>query len=201
VAIVGFERLRVVQAIDRRGSDAERALADFALPTVWNQIEAAMAYAHGLPLLVLVQEELRTEGLLETSHDWYVKRLPLGAGATSDREFRGIFDDWRSRVEARHAEAAPPSRPVDRQTGSSPTREAVAEAGPILDRRRLRTALETRFSDDELRGLCFDLRVEYENLPGATKAAKAIAIIEYFERMHRAEELIRWIRELRPDEV
>jgi hypothetical protein len=201
VAIVGFERLRIVQAIDRRGSDIERKLADFALPTVWNQIEAAMAYTRGLPLLVLIQEELRAEGLLETGYDWYVKRMSLGARATSDREFCGIFDDWRSRVEAYHARVKPGARPADRQIGSSPTTEAIAESAPSLNRRQLRIMLETRFSDEELRALCFDLGVDYENLPGATKAAKAIAIIGYFERMHRAEELMRCVKELRPDEV
>ncbi len=200
VAIVGFERLRVVQAIDRRGSEAERSLADFALPTVWNQIEAAMAYSRGLPLLVLVQEELRTEGLLETGYDWYVKRMRIGANATSDREFRGIFDDWRSRVGTYGASSQPAGRPTPGHTGNSPTSEARATSEPVPDRRHLRQVLETRFNDDELRALCFDLRVDYENLPGTTKAAKAIEIIAYFERMNRVEALMRSVTELRPDE-
>ncbi len=203
VAIVGFERLRVVQAIDRRGSENERALADFALPTVWNQIEAAMAYARGLPLLVLVQEELRTEGLLETGYDWYVKRMRLTTAAASDREFCGIFDDWRSRVESHRASNEPASRSGGEHTGSSPTSVAQAkpEPAPALDRRQLRRVLETRFNDDELRALCFDLRVDYENLPGATKAAKTIEIIAYFERMNQVGSLMRSVRELRPDEA
>src|SRR6476660_9625918 len=52
-AIIAFERLRIDRAVDRRGSDAEKVMTDFGLPTVWNQIEAAMAYTRGLPLLVL----------------------------------------------------------------------------------------------------------------------------------------------------
>jgi hypothetical protein len=199
VAIVGFERLRVVQAIDRRGSDNERQMNDFALPTVWNQVEAAMAYARGLPLLVLMQEELRAEGLLEAGYDWYVKRMRLGAACTNDREFCGVFDDWRARVESHHAGRQPPAA-ADRKIGSSPTKEAQADAKRPSDRRRLRMTLESRFSEDELRGLCFDLGVEYEDLPGASKPAKVIAVIGYFERMHRADELMRSVRELRPDE-
>jgi hypothetical protein len=202
-AIIAFERLRIVQAIDRRGSDAEAHIADVALPTVWNQVEAAMAYARGLPLLVLVQEELRTEGLLETGYDWYVKRMPLDAAAVSDREFCGIFKDWRSRVERFHTGRTPPP-PVGRdadQIGSSPTSAARAEMPHQRSRRELRLLLESRFNDDELRTLCFDLGVDYENIPGETKAAKAMAIIAYFERMHRSEELMRCVRDLRPDDV
>ena len=61
--------------------------------------------------------------------------------------------------------------------------------------------LENRFSDEELQALCFDLGVDYENLPGATKATRVIGIVTYFERMHRSEELIRSIRDLRPNEL
>ena len=202
VAIVGFERLSVVQAIDRRGSENQKELADFALPTVWNQIEAAMAYSRGLPLLVLMQEEVRAEGLLELGNDWYVKRMRLGPQATSDREFRGIFDDWRTRVVAHHAAgmAEAPGPSTDRQIGSSPSREAQATPAPLPDRRRLRMVLETRFTDEELQTLCFDLGVDYDNLKGANKAARVIAVIGYFERMHRQGELLRSVKDLRPDE-
>lgn len=200
VAVVGFERLSVVQAIDRRGSDVEKQLGDFALPTVWNQIEAAMAYSRGLPLLVLMQEEVRAEGLLELGNDWYVKRMRLGAQATSDREFRGIFDDWRSRVLAYHAAGATKESSNSRKIGRSPSREAQAASTPLANRRRLHMVLKTRFSDEELLGLCFDLGVDYENLAGTTKAARVMALIGYFERMHQEEELLRAVKELRPDE-
>jgi hypothetical protein len=202
VAIIGFERVRVVEAVDRRGSTSERALSPFALPTVWNQIEAAMAYARGLPLLVVVEEDLRAEGLLETGYDWYVKRVAVSAQATADREFLGIFDDWRSRVEAYHAASTPEApRAAEKQTGESPSLEARGESPPAVDRRHLRLLLETHFSDDELRALCFDLNVDYESLPGATKPARVIGMIGYFERMRRTEEFLRAVKELRPNEA
>lgn len=203
VAIVGFERLRILEALDRRGSDGERTVSGVALPTVWNQIEAAMAYSRGLPLLVVIDQELRTEGLLETGYDWYVKRVPLGPRVTLDREFCGIFDDWRARVDAhRKAHAPQTAAPASPQAGSSPTLEARREsAPPSSSRRQLRLLLETRFSDDELRALCFDLDVDYENLPGSTKAGKTVAIIGYFERVGRIDELVQSIRTLRPGEV
>jgi hypothetical protein len=201
VAIVGFERLRITHAVDRKGSDLECQLADVTLPSVWNQIEAAMGYTRGLPLLVLIQQELRAEGLLEPGYDWYVKRLPLGVQAIDDREFCGIFDDWHSRVQKQHAKRRQPSEGTAAQIGSSPTTEARADAPLGVNRRQLRLVLENRFSDDELRALCFDLGVDYENLPGATKAARAISIITYFERIQQAQELMRSVRDLRPNEL
>ena len=48
-------------------------LENEGLPTVWNQIEAAMAYTLGRPLLVIVEDGLVSEGLLEGKYDWIVQ--------------------------------------------------------------------------------------------------------------------------------
>jgi hypothetical protein len=201
VAIVGFERLQVLHAIERRGSAEERRVADVSLPSVWNQLEAAMAYVRGLPLLVLVQDGLRAEGLLEPGYDWYVKRLPLGAHAVDDREFRGIFEDWRLRVEAHRSTRPSRETRAGDTRGSAPSAAAREEMAWSDARRRLRAVLDTRFSDEELRVLCFDLDVDFENISGATKGERVVSIIQYFERRHRQQELLRAVRDLRPDEL
>jgi len=97
--VLAFERTQIVQAVEKRGSKDERAFADVKLPTVWNQIEAAMAYAQGHPLLVILEDGLKEEGLLERGYDWYVKRVTLTRDALYDREFMGVFSDWKNRVE------------------------------------------------------------------------------------------------------
>ena len=199
VAIIAFERLRIMEAFDRRGSEGEKKLVDFALPTVWNQVEAAMAYMRGLPLLVIVEDELKQEGLLEAGYDWYVQRLPADPQAIADREFRGIFDDWRSRVEAYSAASARTPAPVEKQTGRSPTEEAKGDGASAPNRRQLRIVLETRFNDEELRTLCFDFQVDYEGLAGETKPARIISLIEYFERVQRTSEFLRYMKDARPD--
>lgn len=111
--VLAFERFHSDVAIEFRGSRQERRLQDVAVPTVWNQIEAAMAYTLGHPLLVIVQEGLREEGLLEGRYDWYVLRVPLDPAALSQREFRGVFNDWKGRVvEARGRDADRPEGPA-----------------------------------------------------------------------------------------
>ena len=51
--------------LTRRGG--EDLLSSIRLPTVWNQIEAAMAHMHEIPLLVIAERGLREEGLLGMS--------------------------------------------------------------------------------------------------------------------------------------
>ena len=46
----------------------------------------------------------------------------------------------------------------------------------------LRRALDERLSDGELRTLCFDLSIDYDNLPGTTKADKIRELIIYLSR-------------------
>ena len=64
---------------------------------------------------------------------------------------------------------------------------------------QLRQLLSKRFSDGELRTLCFDLGVEYEDLPGAGKADKARELVDYMDRYERLPDLIRLGRQARPD--
>jgi hypothetical protein len=62
----------------------------------------------------------------------------------------------------------------------------------------LRRFLISAFSDSELNDLCFDLGVDYENLPGQTKGDKARELIRYAERHRLLNQLIGMSRKLRP---
>ncbi len=64
---------------------------------------------------------------------------------------------------------------------------------------RLRRTLIERFSESELRDLCFDLGVDYDSLPGESKADRARELVDYFARRHRIPKLVRKIEEMRPD--
>jgi hypothetical protein len=102
--ILAFERTCIENGKEKRGSPKEVALNNVNLPTVWNQIEAAMSYSFGLPLLVLVEHGLKNEGLLEKGYDWYVKEISLDKSTLFETEFVGVFSDWKKRVEETKAE-------------------------------------------------------------------------------------------------
>ncbi|MCB0078748.1 MAG: hypothetical protein KDD73_15155 [Anaerolineales bacterium] len=68
-----------------------------------------------------------------------------------------------------------------------------------MTRQWLRDQLSHRFNLDELRTLCFDLAIPYENLAGSTLSAKARELVTYCERHHRTDDLVALLREQRPD--
>ncbi len=68
-----------------------------------------------------------------------------------------------------------------------------------MNRNQLRQILATRFDTSDLRTLCFELDVEYGNLPGRSKAEKEQELIVYLERRNRLSDLAKVGRRLRPD--
>src|SRR5262249_32333146 len=60
--IIALERSSFPKGIEKRAGE-EQPLENVKLPTVWNQTEAVMAYTRGLPLLVLAEKGLKSEGL------------------------------------------------------------------------------------------------------------------------------------------
>jgi hypothetical protein len=72
---------------------------------------------------------------------------------------------------------------------------------PVEARTRLRQILVTRFSDEELRTLCFDLGIDYETLPAFGKESLARELIAHLERRGRISELIAVASYARPDVI
>lgn len=74
-----------------------------------------------------------------------------------------------------------------------------AESSSTDFRARLRQRLVDSFSDEELRTLCFDLGVEYENLPAQGKAGKARELTAHLDRTGDLPKLIEKCHRLRPN--
>lgn len=102
--VVALERLHASDAVEFRNGVNPIGLTDIRLSTVWNQIEAAMAYTLGHPLLAIVETGLRSEGLLEEGYDWYVKWVSLDPQSLTQPEFMKIFADWKRSVEKYYME-------------------------------------------------------------------------------------------------
>jgi hypothetical protein len=67
------------------------------------------------------------------------------------------------------------------------------------DLTQLHRILAERFSEEELRTLCFNLNVDYDDLPAKGKANKARELIAYLERRDRIPELLETGQRSRPD--
>jgi hypothetical protein len=97
--VIALERSFFPSGVDKRGGPKEMQLANVKLPSPWNQIEAAMAYSRGLPLMVVVEIGLKSEGLLERGNDWYVQWIEPVPSALTTLEFNGVLADWKSKME------------------------------------------------------------------------------------------------------
>lgn len=110
--VLALERCYFPEGLEKRGGDNERSISKVALPTPWNHIEAAMAYSRKLPLLEIVQEGLKHEGLLEPGYDWYVQSIPLDEAYLNSAQFNGVLASWKAKVEASPAQQTSKSTEV-----------------------------------------------------------------------------------------
>ncbi|HVP53982.1 MAG TPA: hypothetical protein VMU45_03225 [Candidatus Eisenbacteria bacterium] len=115
VIVLAFTRLLVVDARDKPGSKNEKRIADARYPTVWNQIEAAMAFGLKLPLLVILEEGLFQEAMLKDRLEFRVQITPLDPGYFKSEEFKGVFADFQEIAKKRAAEKKPE---IETQTDS-----------------------------------------------------------------------------------
>jgi len=86
----------------------------------------------------------------------------------------------------------------------APKVESPARTVPTQPRRelpdlaRLRQMLAKYFDESELRDLCFELSIEYDDLPGVSKGSKVREIVAYLDRRERTSELVNLVQRLRP---
>jgi hypothetical protein len=74
--ILAMERFHSKEGIYREGSDEQEKFEDQYFATVWTQIEGAMAYQLGLPLLILKEKKLIAEGMFDPEiHEWKVTNI------------------------------------------------------------------------------------------------------------------------------
>ena len=76
---------------------------------------------------------------------------------------------------------------------------ASAEASPTETLARLHQNIAAYFGDEELRSLCFDLGVDYADLPASNKDGMARELVAHMERRGRIPELVAVCRKLRPN--
>jgi ActR/RegA family two-component response regulator len=93
---------------------------------------------------------------------------------------------------------------TDHVTLAQAPAEAAGEVPPrtALQRRylaRLRQILTDRFSEEDLQTLCFDLGVDYSDLPARGRAGKARELVAYLECRNRVSELVETGKRTRPD--
>jgi hypothetical protein len=116
--VIALERTSFTEGVDKPGGPKETPLGSVKLATPWNHIEAAMAYTRNLPLLVIVQDGVKKEGLLEEGYDWYVQSVKPDAAALSTNEFNGILSSWKGKLDAKPQRAEKALAPEELTIGT-----------------------------------------------------------------------------------
>jgi hypothetical protein len=97
--IIALERTYFPTGFEKRGGLKEMKLTETKIATPWNQIEAAMAYSKEQPLLLIIEEGLKSEGLLEKGYDWYIMWVKPDKSSLTTSEFNGVLSSWKNKVE------------------------------------------------------------------------------------------------------
>lgn len=98
VVVLAFTRYIVHHAIEKPGSPDEKMQKDRRYPTIWNQLEAAMAFGLKLPLLVIIEEGLQQEAMLKDRLEFRTIITRLDPSLFSSDTFREKFKHWINRV-------------------------------------------------------------------------------------------------------
>ena len=111
--IIAFTRYEFPVGIEHAKNDAKIDLSDARFPTVWNQIEAALAYSRSMPLLVVCEQGLREDGLLEGKYDWKVFPTTFEPHELRSERFLGYVGSWKQLVDEHvtaHAKISTPAQ-------------------------------------------------------------------------------------------
>jgi hypothetical protein len=100
--VLALERLRFTEGLERPESADEKPLGPTSLPTAWNQIEATLAYERRLPLLVIVDEKVRQDGMLEAKYDWYVETINTVVEQLDSLEFVARMRHFGEKVQEKY---------------------------------------------------------------------------------------------------
>lgn len=99
IIVIASERLVFEHGIEFPKSLDKSALPEVFLPTVWTQIEAAMAYALHVPMLVIAESSLRPDGFLEREYNWQILRWDnLVPERLNSADFLSAFEKWKHEV-------------------------------------------------------------------------------------------------------
>jgi hypothetical protein len=109
--LIAFERTLIVEGVEKPNSASASAVSNETHPTVWNQMEGAMAYARRVPILTIVQNGVKRQGMLSNRLEWGAIECDIATDMLRGEEFRQVFADWFSCV-VKHREATE-NRQVD----------------------------------------------------------------------------------------
>jgi hypothetical protein len=98
--ILGFSQLEVVRGVWKRGTPHESEVEEgVALPTPWNNLEAGVLFARGVPLLIFREAGI-SGGVFDNGvTDLFLHPMPKPAlEYQEDKALKAVFQRWTAQV-------------------------------------------------------------------------------------------------------
>ena len=96
-----LKQIHVNKGVLKQGTKYERKIQDLDLPTPWNQIEAAIAFALEIPTIIIREEGIEG-GIFDIgSSDHYIHQVNINGeldGYFQSQKFLQPFNQWIKQV-------------------------------------------------------------------------------------------------------
>ena len=93
--ILGFEQLYLESGIKKRGTIEQADVQSMVLPTPWNDLEAGILYALGLPLLIIKEKGISGGIFDEGTSDRFIHCFD---SFKSENQLDAVFVRWNDKV-------------------------------------------------------------------------------------------------------
>lgn len=99
IIILGLPQLLIENCIQKKNTNGEKKILDKEYPSVWNQIEGAMAYMFDLPIMIIAQKGIN-DGLFENGTlPVFKNEYNLRSSHWIERQnFYEPFNEWFDRL-------------------------------------------------------------------------------------------------------
>jgi hypothetical protein len=92
--VIAFTRFLVESAVEKPESQSRETIANRRYPTIWNQLEASMAFGLKRPLLVILEKGLYQEAMLKDRLEFRVQTTSLDPAFFRSDRFKGVFSNF-----------------------------------------------------------------------------------------------------------
>jgi hypothetical protein len=94
--ILGFSQFEADSVTKKKGTSSEEKVSNMRFPTAWNNLEAGILYAIGLPVLIFREEGISGGVFDPGSTDVFVNSMPRLSGNVDS--LRDMLLEWQTEV-------------------------------------------------------------------------------------------------------
>jgi hypothetical protein len=96
--ILGFSQFWVESGFAKRDTASERQIADVAMPSAWNHLEAGVLFGLRVPLLVFCEPTVEGGVFDHGVSDAFIHAMPSPEPASDKQGLRSVFLKWSGHV-------------------------------------------------------------------------------------------------------